>query len=273
MTLPDGARVWVARITALEEPIIRAHALANDLGRLPPGTAVAMLADIQQALAQGDQVAASFMLGVQDMLTQDLLTYALRAALYKAAAACGLTSVQRLILSPPAAQQGRPRVRGKAPEGNDTLGMRTWKARTAPPNALDRFTRDADARVVRALLLNPRLTEKDVLKVATRRPVTRDVLDEIARSPRWNRRESVKRALVFNPYAPVEVALGFLPFIHRADLLHLAADPRVHPEVCRQAAQFAAWRPPVREGEEAATVFPPVANEDEEGGEQEPADA
>ncbi|MBI5494248.1 MAG: hypothetical protein HY904_04420 [Deltaproteobacteria bacterium] len=259
------SHAWVARIAAVGEASVRARALLGDLCRLPADSVVAFLADIQVALACGDQDCTVFMVALQDVLGSECLPYDTQAALYREAARQGLTPVQRLLLAPPAAQQTTPKVPKKQPEGNDTLGARTWHARKASGPILERLVRDDDPRVVRNLLLNPRVTEKEVLKIATRRPATSEVLEEVARNTRWNRREQVRRALVFNPYTPVEIALGFLPFLHRADLMRLAGDARVHVEVSRQAAAVLPMRPPSQNKASAGVVAVlDAANEDKE---------
>lgn len=238
---------WVSRICAVGDPELRAHQLVLDLTRLSADCAVELLAEAQARAGSGDASMGVFMQALQDALAHDLLSYERKVELYKAAALVGLLSVQRLILAPPARQSKTIHGKGRAPEGQETLGMRTWNARRAPRGQqLDRLVRDADPRVIRNLLLNPHLTEKDVLSIVTRRPVPADVLREVAASDRWNRRAAVRRALVFNPFTPTEIALRLLPLLSRPDLHALAVDAKIHAEVAQQAAVFAKERPPTR---------------------------
>lgn len=237
---------WVRRIAAVADAPLRAHQLAQDLGRLRPEVAVELLADALDLAGRGAPAVAVFMGALEDLLARQLLGYELTCTLYRAASAAGLVSVQRLLLAPLPRQSQAVRGARKAAEGQDTLGMRTWKARTADRGQeLERLLRDPDPRVVRNLLLNPRVTEKDVLALVTRRPVPAQVLREVASHDRWVRRRDVRRALVLNPFTPTEVALRLLPSLARQDLHAVAVDARVHAEVAQQAAVFAKARPPV----------------------------
>jgi hypothetical protein len=243
--MEGASETWIARILAVGGVELRVHQLASDLSRIEPQVAVGMLCDIQEEAARGGAPAASFMVSLQEVLTSQRLPYKEVVALYKAAAQLDLVSVQRLILAPPAAMAHSPRTAQRAPDGADTLGMRTWRARTGAPADIDRLLRDPDPRVVRNLLQNPRLTEKQVLRLVTRRPIQSVVLEEVALSGRWNRRTAVRRALVFNPYTPTHIALRMLPLLSRGDLQALASNGWVHEEVARQAEAFLPLRPPL----------------------------
>jgi hypothetical protein len=100
---------------------------------------------------------------------------------------------------------------------------------------------DPDARVVRVLLGNPRLTEADVLKLAASRRAGAAVLEAIAQDDRWIVRYSVKVALANNPATPTRVVLGLLPYLLHQDLVDVAASAsRV--EVRAHAASLVARR-------------------------------
>lgn len=242
--MEDMSVAWVARIVSVEDGTLRSHLLAEDLHRLPPDTIILMLADIQFEAARADADAGRFMMAFQDILIEDMLDYARKAVLYKEAADAGVTSVQRLMLAPPARNKDTPKPARKQPEGSDTLGMKTWRARRVAGQELEKLARDADPRVIHNVLLNPRMTEPEVVRLASKRPVAAAVLVEIARSAKWSRRMAVRRALVFNPYTPTALALRLLPFMTRGELLGLTQDTRVHIELARQAASFVSLRPP-----------------------------
>jgi hypothetical protein len=92
--------------------------------------------------------------------------------------------------------------------------------------------------VVRNALLNPRLTEPLVVRMAARRPARPEPLVEIWSSPRWTARHAVRRALVFNPYLPPDVGAKIVPLLNSTDLAELAADSSVHPSLREQAARL-----------------------------------
>jgi hypothetical protein len=170
-----------------------------------------------------------------------------RRALYEAAHAAGNEGVMRLLLSRPAARSlGRDEA-SSPPLRFDrevTLGERRTLARSHDRNVLNRLLYDADPGVVINLLANSRLVEYDVLKMASRRPNTVEVLSLLFRHPKWGRRRDVRRALVFNPYTPGDIALALVPVLDPADLRALSVDGLVHPSV-RDRARELLGRPPL----------------------------
>lgn len=240
----EGGRTWALKISGLDPPEVRPHHVVQDMERMPPQLAVELLVDILENLVRGEEHAGQFMMALQEALTQGRVPYDRLTIIYQAAVDLGAESVQLLLLAPHAKKKHVAPPTPQRAEGNDTLGMRTWKARTATGHALDRLLMDVEPAVVRNLLINPRLTEKDVLRMVNRRPVPPQVLVEVALHTRWNRRFEVQRALVFNPYTPTELALRFLPFMRTQDLRHLASDGTVHLLVARQADDFVRIRPP-----------------------------
>ncbi len=122
---------------------------------------------------------------------------------------------------------------------SEGLGYLTQKARaTRNPDELSRLATASDASVVRNVLLNPRLTEELVVRIAARRPARPEPLIEIWRSPRWSVRHAVRRALVFNPYCPPEVAAKIIPLLNTTDLQELIHDNTAHPELREQARRL-----------------------------------
>ena len=99
-----------------------------------------------------------------------------------------------------------------------TLGERKSLARRNDREWIARVIRDPHPEVMRILLLNPRLTETDVVRLCARRPVASEVLREVFQCPRWITRYPVKLALVLNPYTPLDVALQLVPLLHEQDV-------------------------------------------------------
>ena len=73
--------------------------------------------------------------------------------------------------------------------------------------------------MIRALLDNPRLVERDAIKIAALRPTAPEVLEEVAQHARWGRNYRVKKALVFNPCTPTSLSRQLLRTLLRQDLL------------------------------------------------------
>ena len=99
-----------------------------------------------------------------------------------------------------------------------TLGERKSLARRNDREWIARVIRDPHPDVMKILLMNPRLTETDVVRLCARRPVAADVLREVFRCSRWILRYPVKVALVLNPYTPLDVALQLVPLMRAQDL-------------------------------------------------------
>jgi hypothetical protein len=109
------------------------------------------------------------------------------------------------------------------------LGRRRSLARGRNPILLEKLARDPDPVVIANLLSNPRTTENDVVRIAALRPVAPSTLAEIARAERWGRQPRVRVALARNPCCPIELALGQLHALPRAELREIAGDPGLDP--------------------------------------------
>ena len=172
------------------------------------------------------------------LLPDSPLPPAVRAAIHRAAAGdhhpavVSLFSQAAAVLPPNGGE-----LRAVRPPGSETLGHRTQRARVERSrDKLLRLCADDDPSVVRNLLLNPRLTEAQVVRIAARRPVPLTVLEEVARSKRWNGRGAVRRALVSSPFTAPATATALLHELPSSELRAIAVDPVLHPAV-REAAQ------------------------------------
>ena len=128
-----------------------------------------------------------------------------------------------------------------------TLGERKAKARTQDKEMLGRLLFDPDPAVVHILLRNPRLTEGDVLKLASKRPNRPGVLIEIADVGRWVIRSSIRRAIVLNPYAPSRLAVTLMPLMTIQELTELRVDGSVQRLIRESAAallELRGWESP-----------------------------
>ena len=113
--------------------------------------------------------------------------------------------------------------------------MKTQARLTKNPDQLARLAVASNAEVVRNVLINPRLTEDIVVRIAARRPARPEPLLEIWRSAKWSSRPTVRRALAFNPYFPPEVGTKIVPLLSVSDLKELSRDNFVHPALKEQA--------------------------------------
>jgi len=112
------------------------------------------------------------------------------------------------------------------------LGTRTSAARGRDRFKLDRLLHDRNPKVIAALLDNPRLIERDVVKIAAMRPTRSEILEVVAAHARWSARYRVRKALACNPHTPTAIARRLLPTLMVQDLV-LAIEAGVFPAEIR----------------------------------------
>jgi len=119
-----------------------------------------------------------------------------------------------------------------------TLGARISLAKTHSKETLKKLLKVQDPAVIRTLLLNPRLTEVDVLKIASLQPTSPRVLEEVFRNPKWSARYRVKKALIYNTFCPPSIALYLLKFMVIGDLSEIALSEKLHQAIQEAAHQL-----------------------------------
>ena len=112
-----------------------------------------------------------------------------------------------------------------------TLGERRAMAKGWIKDKLDRLLSDPDTIVIINILNNPKITEKEIVKIASKRPTSPNILRLISTHKRWGTRYVIKKALVQNPYTPPRISLGLLEFLFSQDLKEVANDGGLHPQV------------------------------------------
>ncbi len=208
------------------EPLEACHWLGAILERpAPPASSFDLLRDSLFELLHADASEAT-----------GELDYEWKRAVYEAAREHGHELVAKTLRSLPALRELESPTSLLAPELSDVpLGRRRSLAKTADLDLLKKLALDADPIVLRNLLQNPRVTEREVLRIASLCPVPATTLIEVHRSPRWNATTRVRTALVHNPYCPTEIAVQAVHTLPLAELREVRGDPRVHADV-RQAA-------------------------------------
>lgn len=121
------------------------------------------------------------------------------------------------------------------PRPKEPVGHRISLARRPIRRLLERLLFDPDARVIRTILGNPRLTEADVVALAASRRAAAEALEVIAQDSRWVTRYPVRLALANNPASPARLVVSLLPYLLRQDLRAVASssprqDIRAHAE-------------------------------------------
>lgn len=244
-TLADALRL-VKRLVALPTGPMRQAVLIEDLAARPAPEVVRLLATIAHEAHRrsGPPWEAGLFALAGALGSEGGVPYVLTSAWYLAAKDAEEEAVARLFLAarrtagaePPEPEQ--PLIRGGR---TYTLGERKALARGPRSELLSKLGMDPDVHVIRILLENPHLIERDVVRIAARRPVPGEVPAAIAASP-WVKRPMVRRAIVLNPHTPTDVALRLMPLMATRELGEIANDPALPTIVRAQARDLLAPR-------------------------------
>jgi hypothetical protein len=103
--------------------------------------------------------------------------------------------------------------------------IRTAMTGSAAERAL--LVRDSNRIVARAAIKSPQIQENEVVRIASTRTVSDDVLSEIARSARWKQSYQIKLNLVQNPRTPMHIATRLIPYLFEHDVKAIAKSKNV----------------------------------------------
>ena len=95
-------------------------------------------------------------------------------------------------------------------------------ARKASKEARSILIRDSNKLVQLAVVNSPKITESEILAIATNRQVNDEVLKEIAMKREWLRNYQIRFALVNNPKTPLSIAMAQVTYLNQRDLGLLA---------------------------------------------------
>ena len=243
MAAPRSSKAVVRRLHALSGgPDLVRKAAARLLARLPPTDAAELLHEVIQLARTGDEEATCVLPAFTRALDLEAAAIPYAPELKRIAVLMEQEDVEGLFQGgDPAREYDEDAAkRADARLFSQSLGYLKEKARrTRNPDELARLAVASDPSVVRNVLVNPRLTEELVIRIAARRPARPEPLEEIWRSARWSVRPGVRRALVFNPYLPPRVGSKIVPLLPRADLLEVVANRGLADTLREQAALLA----------------------------------
>ncbi len=257
---PPWVDRFLARALTVPERQMRALALVRRLRRLD--------ANLCFALLEGLLDRAARRLGFAQQLLLDLTTarplvealgYHKARRVYELATDRGRGEVARMLLSPEAPahrvvdRSFLAKENEKMPD--ESLGWRKKLARGTDRMKIDRLLFDRNPQVVRLLMDNPRIIERDVIRIAAMRPTNPANLAEVFRHPRWVKRYRVKVALACNPYTPIDIALSCVPHMMRQHLQYIAGNGKIHTSVRDAATRLLELRRlPLEQPEEPPTL-------------------
>lgn len=147
--------------------------------------------------------------------------------------------VRFLQMLPPARQLGPDDELEEDPFLRDmTLGRKRALAKIREPDLINRLCHDQDPVVIQNLLKNPRVTIKEVVKIASKRPTSAQILWTVFRDLKWSNHYTVKMTLINNPYTPTQISMALLHYIMEYDLLDVAENMVLHPALRKAAADI-----------------------------------
>ncbi len=240
----EEAKTVVHRLHALSgsAEIVR-KAAARELARRDPLDANELLHEVIFLARGGWEPATCVLSAFVSALGREAASIPYADSMRRMAEVQSLESVADLFEKGPARKELDQGAAAKADAQafTQSLGHLKQQARmTRDPDVLSRMATVSNPAVIRNALLNPRLTEDLVVRMAARRPARPEPLVEIWKATRWSSRHAVRRALVFNPYLPPEVGAKIVPLLNASDLAELAGDTSVHPSLREQAARLLA---------------------------------
>jgi len=211
---------WEARLTAIREREMRAAVLLEMLNEVSIEELVACLALVVERSRNGVGQSRELLqeLALDPGVLQEL-TYDRQEAAYSHARELGQEDIARMFLSNKPLWQDP--LTPDMPENQALdlpLGLRRAAARTTDRLVLDRLMHDKNPLVIGLLLDNPRVVERDVVRIAAMRPTTLEIVTLIASHRRWGSQYSVRKAIVCNPFAPTDLKVRLLPTLMRQDL-------------------------------------------------------
>lgn len=247
----DRADAIIRTTRALADASLRASYLRDVLASSPLADVAAALDVVCARAEQADPAAREVLVALVDALSDAACAEIVQRLREQAAGAPHL-ALERLVRQPLPLHEPRDVPEPDADRVPDygrgrplTLGERKSLARGTDRAMLERLLRDPHPDVIRRLLVNPKLTEDDVLRLAARRPCRPDVLLEIVRAPRWAHRPRIRMALVLNPDTPLEIAAPIVGLLMRHELRLVATSPTVATAVRALCLEHLDRRPPV----------------------------
>jgi hypothetical protein len=239
---------------SLADGALRAAYVASVVRAWHPAVLAGALDAVCERAEQAETASREALIAIVDALNQEGMGDVVQR-LREEAAGASLLALERLIRHPvrglrqPALtehQLARVRVPEDANGRPLTLGERKSLARRPDRGTMERLLADPHPAVIHRLLVNPRVLEDDVVRLAAKRPGRPEVLAEITRSTRWVHRPRVRLAIVMNPATPPELAARIVGLLLRPELALVAGSPGVPASVRAVCHEHLQRRPPVR---------------------------
>jgi hypothetical protein len=141
--------------------------------------------------------------------------------------------------SPPAAPKPVGETRGASPMHRIRTmnpNQRTMLARKADRVERQILLKDTSPQVLQALLSNPRIEGKDILRIVKSTHTAAPVLKRVAEDPRWGKNQEILAVIAKNPKTPSPQAIRLVEKLRTSDLRWMAKMSSGVRETIRRAA-------------------------------------
>ena len=238
--IEEKAATLVLHLSGHKEKRLRASSLEEKLRRLEPEEIAEILNFICNKAKRKDLASLKAYNALPELLLSGTFNREKISQLRAVARQKDYDEVLQMLMDLP--PQKIPPSSAEGPEDpflkDLTLGHRKSLTKTPKMTVLRKLLKDQDPMIIRSLLLNPRLTESEVLKIASLRPTSPRILEEVFHNATWVARYRVKKALVYNPYSPPSIAVHLLKFLLLSDLREIAQLENLHLAVKEVAHQL-----------------------------------
>ncbi len=238
-----ASQSWFAQLSGIRDPSIRARLLGDRLVRLDTHFALALLSELLDLASTRDPQARELLLDLTSTRPlAETVGYEQTRLIYALAVERDRRDVTQLFLSPEVLNPRTVSEHFLANENqhlqNSSIGWRKKLARGTDRLRLDRLVFDRNPDVIRILLNNPRIIERDVVRIAAMRPANPDTLAVVFQSRKWLARYRVKVALACNPWSPIDIALACVPHLMTQDLRYAAQSEKLAAQVRAAASNL-----------------------------------
>ena len=246
----DGLEQLKRTLLSLPELPLRVGWLRDHLASVSDGTAAELLNGLCEENDRSSARAREAALVVA-ILFAGLGDCAFAERLRQHAHERHLLSLSRMLRKAPASHASeRPPSETPVPDygaGRElTLGERKSLARSPSRHSFEKLLSDPHPQVIRQLLMNPRLTEDDVVRLAARRPARIEVIEAIAQSSRWLSHARVRLTILLNPGSPPSVAMALLACCTRGELVDVVHGADASMVLRATAQELLQLRPPLK---------------------------
>lgn len=115
------------------------------------------------------------------------------------------------------------------------VGEKLKLAQTGNKSVRTLLLSDTNKLVVLTALDNPKITEPEIEAVARNRSIIEDAMRKIAKNREWMKSYSIMTAVITNPKTPPGLAINFVKYLKKKDLVLLSKNKGV-PDAVRNAA-------------------------------------